>query len=106
MKIQFADNLSQLKFPRGKRDDRSRLRLAIEMNADEKRAIRGEKGRNVRFGTTLPPAIVSYPGGAAAADRQWPRDLRTPKNTPNRSLVTHIITNMSHTSAIERIFNA
>ena len=37
--------------------------------------------------------------------RQWPRNLRTPKNTPNCSLVAHTITYMSLTSAIGRIFN-
>ena len=64
---------TQLKFPRGKRDDRGRFRLAFEMVAGENRAIRGRKGAEMSvLGTTLPPAIGAYRGGAEAADRPVP----------------------------------
>ena len=74
------------------------------MDAGEKRAIRERKRAKMSvFGTTLPPKIVAFRGGAAAAERaEWPRDLRTPKNTPNRSLIVNIINYMSHTSAIDK----
>ena len=66
-------HVTQLKFPRGKRDNRGRLRLAIEMVAGENRVIRGRKGAEMTvLGTTLPPAIGAYRGDAEAADRPVP----------------------------------
>ena len=60
----------QLKFPRGKRDDRGRFRLAIKVDAGEKRAIRERKGAEMSvFGIAMPPTTGAYRGGAAAADR-------------------------------------
>ena len=54
-------------------DDRGQMRLAIEMDAGEKRENRGLKGAEMSvFGTTLPSAIGAYRGGAAAADRPEP----------------------------------
>ena len=54
-------------------DDRGRFRLAIEMDAGKKRAIRGRKGAEMFvFGTTLPPVIGAYRGGAAATERPEP----------------------------------
>ena len=98
-------------FPRGKKDDGGRFRLAIEMDAGEKRANRGRKGAGMSvFGTTLPPSIGACRGGADAAERPEPTvatgSTHPKKKAPNRSLVAHIITYMSHTTAIDRIFNA
>ena len=62
--------VTKLKFPRGKREGRGRFQFAIEIDAGEKRAIRGRIGNEMSvFGTTLPPAIGAYRGGAAAAER-------------------------------------
>ena len=98
---------------RGKKYDRGRFRLEIEMDVGEKRVIRGRKardsraksGRNGRFWTTLPAHLVTI----AMADRREPTvatGFTHPKKTLNRSLAAHIINYMSHTSEIERIFNA
>ena len=71
---------------------------------------RAKSGRSVRFGITLPSTIGAYHGRAVprliGRSRAWPQDLRTPKYTPNHSLVTHTKTYMRHTSAIERIFES
>ena len=65
--------MTQIKIPRDKRNDRGRLRLAIKMDAGEKRAFRWRKGTGMSvFGTKLSPAIGAYREGAAAADRPEP----------------------------------
>ena len=47
--------------------------MGFEMDACEKRAIRGRKGAEITvFGTTLPPAIGDYGVDAVAADRPEP----------------------------------
>ena len=59
---------TQLKFPRGKRDDSSRFRLTIEIDAGEKRVILERKGAEMSvFGTALTPTIGAHRGSAAAA---------------------------------------
>ena len=56
---------------------KGRFRLAIEMDAGEKRAIRGVKGAEMSvFGITMPLAIGAYLGGAAAANRLEPTVAR------------------------------
>ena len=48
-----------------------------QMNAGEKRAIRGEKGPKCPFfGITNPPAIGAYREGAAAAGSTHPEKIR------------------------------
>ena len=50
-------NVTRLNFTRGIRDDRVRVRSAIEMDVAEKCAIRGRKGAEMSvFGVTLLPA--------------------------------------------------
>ena len=72
--MQFiGHDVSQLKFPRGKKDDRGRYGLAIEMDAGEKCAIRGRKEAELSvFELKISPAIGTYRVGAAAADRAEP----------------------------------
>ena len=66
--MRYVFNQTQLEFPRGKRDDRGRFRLAIEMVAGKKRAIHGRKGAEMSvFETILTPTIGAYRGRAAAA---------------------------------------
>ena len=54
-------------------DDRGRFKLAIEMDAGEKRGIRWRKRTEMSdFRITLPPAIGAYRGSSAAAERPEP----------------------------------
>ena len=103
--------ITQLKFPRGKRDDRGWFRLAIEMNAAEKRAIRGQKGaENVLFWDNIAACdrclLRECCSGRSAGADSGHGLYAPPKKIPNRSLIALIMTCMSHTSAIGRIFNA
>ena len=102
---------TQLKIPRGKGVRPRAIPVgARNWPSRKRRDSRAKRGRNVRFrdSNAARDRCLSrgcWSGRSAGADSG--HGIYAPKkNTPNRSLVAHIITYMSHTSAIERIFQS